>query len=414
MVSIKYKIFNVTALLIFIYFLNNCSIPFSGSETSTLKGYEYAKSFLSDNLEKVSGGNLSLYNKEMKWSDSISLINTSFDLELVDYYGDRDFLQGKQAITCRKDLYDFLNIAQKYKNYKYILIDISLDGKDVAYDDSLSLLIPKMSNIVIAKSEKDGIMDALKPKSGLVDYYRMPYETGFVKYIFGSQKNPSLALLIYNERNRRSAIKSIGGILYFDGWKLCQKIGTIDYKVRFIEKEGVLSDSLGDGNVYSYQNLGTGFHKEDSTLNEEKVKKCCENKIVVIGGFFGDDIHDTYVGKMPGVLVNLNAYLYLQQGKHIIKLHHILLLFAFYFSIYVFVERKQKFFDSLKKNYPVLHSDFVQILLTFIGWGGFFNLVALMLYIIFDVYFNPWYPTIWFTFIPKCIKLVQSIKTQRK
>ena len=417
MANIKYKIYNVIALLIFTYSLNNCTTPISSIETSTLKNYEYFKSLLSSVLESISDRKFSLYNKEIKWAEGITLINTSFDLELVDYYGNRDFLQGKQAITSRKDLYTFLKIVHNYKfNYKYILIDISLDSKGIAYDDSLSVLIPKMSNIVIAKTKKVGIMTALESKSGFVDYFKMPYETGFVKYIFGTQDEPSLALRIYNERNRRNAIKSIGGILYFDGWKLCQNVGTIDYKVRFIETEDDLSDSLRTGNIYAYQNLGTDFYKEDSTLGDnrvnkvEKVKRCCENKIVVIGQFFGDDDkHDTYVGEMPGALINLNAYLYLQDGKHIVKIHYFLLLFVFYLSLYVFIEKKQKLCTSLKGKFSILHSDFIRILLTLVGWGFFFNIVALILYIIFEVYFNPWYPTIWFTFIPKCVKLTQSI-----
>ena len=418
MAKVTYKIYNVIALLCLTYFLNNCSIPLSGSETSTFKIYEYTKRFFSDKIESTTDGKWSLYKTDYSWNKSITLISTSFDLTLVDYYGGRDFPQGKVAITDRKDLYDFLKIAYQEGTYKYIIVDIALDEKGTIYDDSIARLIPQMNNIVVARSRKFGLTDSLLTKSGWVDYYKMPYETGFVKYDFGTNERQSLALRIYNESNKRNAITSICGLLFFDGLRLCKKTSPLDYDIRFILQENDTPDSQKIAGIYAYQNLGTDF--QDDTENDtgkitniEKVKKCINDKIVVIGDFLGNDIHETYVGKMSGALINLNAYLTLQKGGHLVNIFHVILLFIFYFILYMIIEYRNKL-SLLIGVAKIGPSDFLQIIVSVVGWGTLFNIIALVLYLFFDTFFNPWIPTLWFTFVPQFIKVYKSIKLSKK
>ena len=415
MTKLKVILFNVLALLTLSYMLNNYHTPFSGAETGTLKWYEHKKKYFSDVLESYTDGKWSLYNKDLSWNDSITLINTSFDQILVDYYGDRDFPQGKIAITDRKDLYDFLKIANHYKEYKYIILDIALDNKELLYDDSLALLIPQMNNITVARSAKYGLMDSLLPKAGWVDYYKIPEETGFTKYLYGTNERQSLALRVYNERNNKNAIKSLLGILYFDGLRLCKRNSILYYDIRFLQQE---SSSLNFQikNNYAYQNLGTDFY--DSTIvnntnrinKTNKVRGSVKNKIVVIGDFLGDDIHETYAGKMSGALINLNAYLGLQNGDHLVNPFQVVLLFLFYFVLYIIKDR----FCYIKEKYSFLQLDFAQILIGIIGWGSFFNIVALFLYAFFDTFYNPWLPTLWFTVVPQFVKLFNSFHSINK
>lgn len=415
MIKLKNITLNVLALLAFTYILNNCSIPFSGAETGTIKLYEYTKKYISAKLESYTAGKWHLYDKDLSWNDSITLINTSFDQTLVDYYGERDFPQGKIPITDRRDLYDFLKIANQFKEYKYIILDIALDDKGLLYDDSLSLLIPQMNNITVARSKKYGLMDALSSKAGWVDYYKMPYATGFTKYIYGTNEQQSLALRVYNERNNKNAITSILGIVYFDGLRLCQENSVLNYDIRFLQRESI-SPTSQNKDIFSYQNLRTDFC--DSTIENstnrinktEKVRGCIKNKIVVIGDFFDNDIHDTYVGEIPGALINLNAYLALQNGNHLIDPYHVILLFFFYFILYVIKDK----YSYIMYKFSFLQLDFAKILIGIIGWGFIFNIVALILYVCCNILYNPWLPTLWFTFLPQCVKLFISLRSLKK
>lgn len=415
MKRVKTISFNVLTLLIFTYIFNNFSIPFSGAETGALKLYEYTKKYLSDKLESCTDGKWSLYNKDLSWNDSITLINTSFDQTLVDYYGDRDFPQGKIAITDRKDLFDFLKIANQFKEYKYIILDIALDKKGLLYDDSLAHLIPQMKNITVARSRKYGLMKALSSKAGWVDYYKMPYETGFTKYVWGTNERQSLALRVYNEYDNKNAIKSILGLLYFDGPRLCHENSILFYYIKFLHR-GTISPGSQKRDIYTYQNLGTDFYDSlivDNTnkINKiEKVRRCIKNKMVIIGDFLGNDIHETYAGEMPGALINLNAYLALHNGDHLVKLFQVILLFLFYFALYITKERC----SYIKDKFSFLQLDFAQILIGIIGWGVLFNIVALFLYVFLDTLYNPWLPTLWFTLIPQCVKLFKSLQSLKK
>ena len=405
--KLRIKIYYVIALLFVTYLLNNCAIPLSSAETGTLKFYESSKQFLSDKLKSWTGGKISLDTRDLSWVDSICLINTSFDWTLVDVYGERPFSQGKEPITNRKDLYCFLKIASRLKSYKYIILDIALDKKRTPYDDSLSILIPKMDNIIVARSNEYDIISSLKPKSGWVDYYKMPYESNFVKYNYGTRERKSLPLCMYNDLNKRDAITSLFGLFYFDGFKLCQKASILDFDIRYTTD----TKDIGSGqskSFFAYQNLGTDFNDESGNLfnDIEKIKGCIDNKIVLIGNLLGDDKHDTYVGEMPGAIINLNAFLSLHKGKHIVKFHHVLILFLFYLTLYILIEKKRYFL--FKK---ISESDFGTIIVSIIGWSTFFNIIALLLYILLGVFFNPWYPTLWFTFVPQCVKLFKLIRS---
>ena len=58
---------NIVVLLLGNYLLNNCSLPFTGFESTILKYYESFKS------------NTSPHTNKTNWDDSLFLINTCYD-----------------------------------------------------------------------------------------------------------------------------------------------------------------------------------------------------------------------------------------------------------------------------------------------------------------------------------------------
>ena len=122
------------AILLFSYVVCNTSIPLP-DEMSVLQGWDKFKSINGYNSDSI--------------PDDVLLVNVTYDKQLVDYSRDGIPL-GQYAITDRKKLLDFLRIAKKAENYKYILLDVIFEKGIVSrYDSALFSLIASMQRIVI-------------------------------------------------------------------------------------------------------------------------------------------------------------------------------------------------------------------------------------------------------------------------
>ena len=314
------------------YLLNNCSLPFTGLESTIIKHYESFKS------------NRFPHTNKTNWVDSIYLINTCYDLELIDYYGESEFLKGKIAITNRNNLYRFLKKAHELDTYRYIILDLDIDEIESAYNDSIKTLIMEMRDICIPRSQDFSVYDnRLDSKAGWVDYATIPGETGFVKYELFCDGKLSMPLKMYNDLYKHDAFCKLGP-LYFDNYALSQKTIIPNFNVKFLSSNSV------NGKIsktdYEYQNLGTDIIDGNNVAD-------INNRIVVIGDFFSaSDLRDTYVGKMPGAIINLNTFIDLADGKHKIQWGIVLIITIIYMILLIWTIRSAIFLKRIKVLFP--------------------------------------------------------------
>lgn len=388
-------VLKILLLLLLTYILNNSTCSYSVAEIEPLKTYESIKSFFSRKK--------ALSSSEIpQWTDSIVFINTSFDKELVDHYNSDFVPEGKTPVTNRRLLYHFLKCANESNNYKYIIVDIDLDSVYNDYNDSLCSIIPQMKNIVVARSCKSKILEPLKKKSGLVDYKRNLFSLEFTRFNYGDTEIKSLPLYMYNELTGHDIKSFLFGLAYFDKWSLCQKSDVILFDIIHKINEESQDDETNKAEP-NYINMNLFFdsiEERNIVVDSEYLKGAINNKIVIIADLFGTDKHEAYIGELPGSIIVINAYNYLTKGNHIVKWWKVFFLFLFYLIIYIFINSKSQIFDMLKTKYRIFKSDIFTTLLLFVGWGTFFHFTALILYFCFDIFYNAWYPTLWFTFVP--------------
>ena len=400
-------------LLVLTYLLSNVAIPFNSGETSTLKNYEAIKR----DLFHIK------HQKNLGWRDSICLINTSFDKVNVPYCEEGTDVMSNCSIPIvnRYHLYQLLKSLDSTPSiqYKYILIDLDLSCAQSEYDDSLFDQIAKMDNIVVSYSNNNFIPDKRlleSNKYGLVDYFKMPYETGFTKYEFINDTFPSFPYKVYSELSNRQ-IKSFLGLLFFDKG-LCHKANPISY---YIIDEDLLPDTISveekeqsfvlneAETMLNSWNLGYFFNND--TIENKILTNKTNSKIIVIGDFFGGfDLHDTTIGPQSGALINLNAYLSLCKGKHIVNWGTVFLLFILYTIITVYLLKrntvKQDNIEMLPFFRRLLKSEIFKIILSFISFTIIFHFIALYHYISSDTFYNAWYPSVWFTFVARISPLL--------
>ena len=389
--TLLFALFCSLGLLVTSYLMQNADVPFSGDETHALK---HALQWTNQSQE-ISDCD------DCKWKDSIFLINGCYDIDTVPhYFGDELIPDGYYAITSRKDIYYTLRTLKQCK-YKYILLDVALtrlpDGYN-DYTDSIIAILSEMDNIVVAKSRNDyqwadkALMDSV---GRYVDYKINPEESGFVKFNIME----SAALKMYEDITKRKIRKWL--FLYTDRYALCRTTIIPSY---FLTQDSLFCNSRDWGEQKLYADLSDVAQYGASVYD-------FDNKIIVIGDFLENDIHQTIAGDMSGALILLNIFLNLEHRYHIVHWWAVIALLVFYFLFSFLIVEGSQLWSKIPFGRKFWNSEIIQMLFECIGWTIIFHCLAVLIYLVCNQVYNPFIPIVWFTIVPKIyVTLTSKIK----
>ena len=356
------------------------------------------------------------------YDTNVCFINVSHDRQLA-YINPDDHDAGNTDIADRRKLLQFLRkVEDDHVKYKYIMMDIRFEKNlKTEYDDSLFHQIARMPNIVIAHhyygKEDDQLANPiLRPKVGMSDYQIIGNVSNFSRYTFLQKKRPSLALKMYDDFFRQpTSIRQWGNLpVYFSERHLCANspmlyiTGTIYSIMNLPAPEEDNDMTLFDymATYPYYEDLGADF----LLLDGRDWNADMDGKYIVVADF-ENDIHDTYVGKVPGAYISWMAYKYLLGRRHILSWAYVILSLVVYTLIIYFlfyinsVARKEEFADN----------NVAQVLLSAVRWIGSFGLlyaVTYLFYRFFQMRFNITVPVLFITVIINFI--IQIINKHEK
>ena len=254
---------------------------------------------------------------ESTMTDSVIMIDTHYDQQFVMEHdvNNSNLPIGLVPVTDRQKLLKCLACLKEKSDYKYILLDIFLDKAVGQESDSLlHRTIASMKNIVIAKPQTLPLADTcLKTKVGTVQYSLALWENDFVKFPFFYEGERSLPLIMYENVTGNTISKE--GWFYFD--------------------QGLARNSV----ILTYDNVDIDERAylggvEDYTI--EDALRDTRGKYVLIGDFV-DDMHNTFLGEVPGTLINYYAYLALLNGHHKLSVW-VILFFIVVFAIPIYLK----------------------------------------------------------------------------
>lgn len=268
-------------------------------------------------------------------------------------------------------------------------------------DSALFNLIHKMKRIVVAKSEKIETADSiLLDKARYSDYSTHISESNFVKYEYIRNGEPTLPYQIYLDLGG-DEIHSFAGLYFFKG-RLANKSIVLRYPIKIWNKY-VLNSSSKIMAEPQYYNLGSDIL--DTDIDTSSLTK---DKIVVIGDFSENDIHDTYIGKIAGPIINLNAFYALTNDNLSIPYTEIFFLLLLYFTISLFI-MKEVSVNSLFPFVKKIKSKTFDFLLSFIGLSFSLSGISLLWYTLFDLDINILIPSLYFSIFGTIIKYRKTI-----
>lgn len=359
-------------LLLFSYWVTNLRYPISG-EKAVLYKFELIRNYFSPQEETM--------------SDSVLMVNVSFDKQSVVATDEYGFPVGQTQITDRKKLLSLLQYLKERGDYKYILMDVFFgeNGARTEVDSALFSTILSMPRIVIPRHSDERLVDErLYEKAGLADYVTTYKEGSFVKYPYLMDSVKSMPVRMYEELTGKHIEQH--GIFYTDGNKLARSCIVLTFEL-------ICQGAYNDEGEKTWYNLGMdllGDSIDEYAIGDSLlyiIPELTRGKYIVIGAYQDEDIHGNYLRAQPGVCINFNAYLALQHGHHCISMILYLILFTAFFVLFYLMLSQQTLKDLILQSKTSSKAPVrwtrrgLLVLCSWIGFSLFLSILCIITYL---------------------------------
>lgn len=329
--------------------------------------------------------------------EDVMPVNVSYDRTVVPYETmDNEYL-GEVDMTDRRKLNDFLNMLKERDAYKYIVCDINFSDPQLRseYDEELFATIASMRDIVVASSNLKTDPEAIRDKVALSKYRIRSVGDGFLKYDFMTDGYPSLALKMWQD---------IEGGTYEEFWWGARMNGKPCFQTVIPDFRFALYDDVSaKDSTLIIQNMGKalGYYKVSPSYAQGY-----DGKVILLGAWYNDDIHETIIGQQPGIVIVYNAFLALCNRDNHVPFWVSLLIFIVIWLEIMFIFRKsylpafrqkhkdkdwiwgwKKRLEGFRKNYPYLWGA-IDVLAELISYATPLAILMIIVYLCTGLFVN--------------------------
>jgi hypothetical protein len=335
--------------------------------------------------------------REVPDSEDFAFINTSYDLQLIDKYDDFGFPVGNQVITDRQKLTQLLEIIKKGEKLPiYTVLDVQFVDP-TEHDSALQHVLENYENIILSSHLSDsGELDPTifnDVQYGISDYVIGSVFEGVYKYQLMYQDSLKMLPLKIHENLSGESISKWGPFIRIgDRWTMNNFI--MNY--RLLQKD-ILSLEAGFNPV----SLGELLY-----LPDEEIQSFVEDKILIIGDFFEQDMHETIFEITSGPLILLNAYLTIREQDTTINVFFLAIMimcyaYLSYMALYEgdYIEQKIQQLTRLKASRY------------FIGLTSYFLILCLfsiVSFFLFNIHINVFFLALAFYGVDRVVNIIRK------
>ncbi|MEM8893703.1 MAG: CHASE2 domain-containing protein [Bacteroidota bacterium] len=338
-------------------------------------------------------------NRELPSSERFALINTSYDLALIDRYDEFGFPVGNQVITDRAKLallLDIVNAGDEKPDMMFF--DILFEAPTA--DDSLlaASLIRLPQHMLSYHLDMDD--RPIKPvlsgaNIGLSDYVIGNVFDGVYKY-----------QLVYNDSLHLSPLR-IYEMLYgvtAERTGPFVEIGEHTTLNNFIINYKVLQKDIDDLEAgFNPINLG-----ELLLLPDEDIQEYLRDKIVVIGDFRENDMHETLFEVTAGPLILVNVLLSLEAKDTYVNFwFFVLLASAFMYVSYMSLTDKDVIEEAIQRRFG--NVTLAKYLAGFASYLAILSLLSISTFFIFNIHLNVFFLSCYLYGVDKTNGLIRKL-----
>lgn len=313
------------------------------------------------------------------------LINTSYQKMLLPKLDEYGFEIGTEPITDRQSLADFFQKASTHNHHQFIVCDVFLEN--ASDQDSILLanvLATKNVRFPYHRQNGEFIKPIIPVPSSLSDY---DSDFGnFLKYSFLQYDTcRTIALDMYLTLDNGAYERNFWG--YRKNGTIALNSFIIEFPIR--QFDIFRNDTLG----YNSMHLLDFLSQPDSLATE-----ILKNKIIVLGDFLENDMHQTIYGTTAGPLIHLDGYLNLKQNRSNLSVWFFLYLFVFYFLFSYTLFFTSKAF-SFVWTVKLKNSRWGGFLFDYMKYAFFLLLMSVVSFLLFDVHLNVLIISLYFSLV---------------
>lgn len=328
-----------------------------------------------------------LTREEAPVADDVVMFDVAYDKELVpavdSAYNDT---LGVRMVTSRSRLLQMLTVL-KDAPYRYLFVDVRFDAADRTDADSVLFRalrgMPRMSIPTHSTGRGYEIADTGLLRCAGYNDFHYSYFDDVSHYELLQYGRPSVAALMYGCLDG-GKISRHAGIFYTSDGRLCYNnvflpLTDIGFGRDRPAEEDVREDFGG------VRRLTLGYEVLDKSSPEE-IRNMVSGSIVLVGDF-ENDLHDTYVGEVPGAVMAYAAYRELHAGRHLVSFGYLFALFAVYTVIGLCMMLKNPLYDSVLDHYKINMWQ-CRFVLSLLGYGAVLYVAMLACYLLWGMSLN--------------------------
>ena len=291
-------------------------------------------------------------------------LNTSKSKMLLPaYLEDTDVQIGNDAITDREDLLKLLN-ALHGTEFKYLMLNVFFNSQTV-YDSSIQANLFALKKNIVASHYENNVGILLPSIEG--------WETGVSNI-------PSLDNEAYKFRLTHDGHRTIALIMHQEINQANYEPGLLFHKLdgQRVQNDFTLPIRIRNDESFNYLELG-----ELLLLSQKSISDIVKDKIVVVGDFESNS-SNSIGGTISGSLLQLNAFLALEEGNARVPLLLIVIVVIFFLLITLLMFELPPFPRSRKRRVRGLWIVIIIVTVSFLiyyHYGKYINLFFLIIYI---------------------------------
>jgi len=334
---------------------------------------------------------LKLGNREIPESEEFALINISYDKVLIDKYDEFGFPVGNQPITDRKKLAELLHTINGAEvKPAYVFLDLFFD-ETTQYDSVLNSEMSRIVDLIVSVHLDDNrnlrTLVFKDVKIGLSDNVIGNIFEGLYKFQLYFNDSLKLTPLIISENLHGYEATKFGPFVKtIYGYTLNHFI--MNYRI--LQKD-IENQEAGFNPI----NLG-----ELLMLPPEDIAQFLQGKIVIVGDFFENDMHETLFEITSGPVILLNVLLSIDNHDTIVNFFFLAIITLVYFGIsFIAIYPEDLLENYIRKKYGKIK--WVGNLTSFMSYLIILMLVSIISYFLFNIHINVFFLSIYLFIIEK-------------
>ena len=311
-------------------------------------------------------------------------INVAYNKAFILKLGESEELLGEQVITDRKVLANVLKkIAQSTKKPGMVVMDVVLE--EASLDDSILFVNGKMlgDRLLVSANEDQG---KVLPPSVSLPYATASYTTlqeglmgitsdAFFKYQpITPDGNKTLSLQMYEKLHHE---EMSSGYMWNEEDNIpVFRSFIIDHPIRWYDLFMAPQE----------KRFPILYANDFLLLPDELIEEFVANRIIYIGDYELNDMHETVYGTTPGSLILTNQFLALEKGEqHIRPVWVIYMLICFSLLSYQSFWNENPFVNIIRKLFNINKNEQLDKLNTFAGLLGAVAIISIISYFVFGI-----------------------------